>query len=167
MRPRDLIVRYLELRQTMTSPPSATGYQIDGLRLGTLGTGSGNAQEELRSYFSHLAYAMGRLNDFELAVVSARWTPCGFEPKEREVRDGDLIPVIRDNPDGTQERTQATHAGEVFLRAATRDGFVIVLGSRPLYPTREKVAEQLRVTFAEVKQAIKTAYRKIENIEDA
>lgn len=186
MKPSRLIDTYLTLRATLTGQ-SATGYQLERLRLNLPSGGNPDSQEEQRAYFSHLAYAIERLSEIEKQVVFAMRTPrqhskspdgepCTYtdEPLkgctcgavmayEREVRTGDLVVRERDG-----ERTQETYAGEVYQRPARdregepRVGFVVVLGARPAFPTRESVAELLGLEFGAVKRLIRTAYGKLE-----
>jgi hypothetical protein len=197
MSPSQLIDQYLAVRAHIAGRPSATGYQLERLRLNLPSGGNVNAQEEQRSFFSHLVYAVERLTPDERRVLFALRTPIPHGDKcpapmtdaeraehkftsarcdcgavryyEREVRDGDLRIVERENLDGTKERVQETHAGERFLRMARdRDGepvegFVVVEGARAVYPTREQVAEQLGLGFSTVKRLISEAYRKLES----
>lgn len=160
MTPSRLIDLYLVMRSSRTAPPSPTGFQLDKLRL-NLPRGTGGDAEEQLSFFAHLAYAVEQLSDEERRVVFAMRTPSGTKPYRREVRDGDLFVRERDRGDGTVERVQETAAGEVFA-GPSRPGWVVVEGHRPVYPTREQVAERLGLTFQRVKSVIRSAYGKLE-----
>jgi hypothetical protein len=165
-----LIDLYLMIRATFTGPPSPTGIQLEKLRLGTTGiVSSGNQQEEQRALFGHLAYIVERkLEADERLVIFELRTPTGTTAYQREVRDGDLYVVMRENPDGTTGRIQETRAGERFLRPSAVPGFVVVEGRKPRYPTRLEVAEKLGLTFAAVKNAVRRGYLKLsEAYEDA
>lgn len=185
MTPSRFIDLYLQLRAGLTGR-SATGYQLERLRLNLPGGGNPNAQEEARAFYSHLAYAVECLTDEERTVIFALRTPrshdplCGYPTNpvstcqcgaivtvEREIRSGDLHVVERENPDGSRDRIQETHAGERYLRPGHAPGFAVVLGVRAVYPTREQVAASLGLEFLRVKRLVRTAYEKLEAVTNA
>ncbi len=163
MRPAELIDRYLLLQSQRASCVSAVGMQLERLRL-NMPAGQGNDAEERASYFSHLSFMIRQLTETERRVVFAMRTPIGTKEYKREVRTGDLFVRERDNGDGTPpERVQETAAGERFF-APAREGWVVVSGSKPVYPTRDQTAKALDMTFDDVKRTIRSAYDRLENL---
>lgn len=164
--PSRLIDLYLERRARLTGPPSPLGIMLERARDG-MGESSPNqsAQEESRIFFAHLTYCVERvLTALERTVAFAHRTPCGTKEYQRTVRDGDMVLKIVEGGETIQE----TYHGERFLRSAIDDdgepieGYSVVIGLKPVYPTREQVAEQLGIPFADVKRAIRKAYEKLD-----
>lgn len=85
---------------------------------------------------------------------------------QRRVRDGDLY--VHEISNGTDvTRVQLTRSGEHFLRpdrdeetGEPVEGWSWVDGWRPVYPTREQVAESLGVSLSTIKRMIRSSREK-------
>lgn len=166
MRPALLIDEYLRLRSARSSPPSPTGLQLERLRLNLPANANLHAAELQLDHFARLVLALSTLSELELTVIFAARTPVGTKAYEREVRDGDLVVEERDMPDGSKERWQGTRRDERFKAPGHAPGFVVVEGSRAVFPTRKQIAASLGLTEGEVKYRISAAYTKLEAMGD-
>lgn len=153
---------YLLLRARREAPPSPSGLQLERMRDGLMGTQGSRRDDDL--LFAHLSYALSTLDADDRGLLLAacsplphvdgcdgqpsgdvadghRWCACGaLEYVERPVSRGEYVRVVRVGLQDVQE----TRHGERYVRPhEAREDLDWVEGARPVYPTREMLADRL------------------------
>jgi len=159
---REVVVEYLHTRSGMSTVCSPLGRQLDAMRDETPRPDRWTTQARAESKqfrFALLASLWGLLSIDEQAVIAALNTPSGTEQYERTVPRGD---VLHENAAG-QAIQFRTRLDETVIRDAGEPGFLVVQGSRAIYPSRTEVAGMLGLSLRQVRTRVGSAYQKIED----
>jgi hypothetical protein len=127
---------------------SATGRQLDGLRLGTFGTGggSGNRNEERALRYMAMVKLWDSLSEDQRQIIGLYYLGHdGFEEYEEVLPKGQRA-------DDPEDVVRVTH-----------DGRLVIKFQRPRSFTHERIADVLGLTVHQVRRKLQSARTHLEN----